>query len=93
MENRGRKEYIQVLRLLEVFTIPQVEKAVLQALHLGAISFDAVKHIALCALEKRPPKLDLTLYPYLPQAQVLTTRAHEYLTLLKSKPEVTYGHA
>ena len=33
-------------------------------LRLGAISFDAVKHLVLCRLEGRPPRLDL--YPYLP---------------------------
>ena len=34
---------------------------------LGALSFDAVKHLVLCRLEGRPPRLDLELYPYLPQ--------------------------
>jgi len=93
MEDRGRKEYIQVLRLLQLFTILQVEQAILQALHLGAISFDAIKHLILCGLEQRPPKLDLTLYPYLPKACVEPTRADQYLTLLQSQREVSYGCA
>ncbi|MFI4941449.1 MAG: IS21 family transposase, partial [Burkholderiales bacterium] len=63
MGNRGRKEYIQVLRLLELFTINEVERAIKQAIGLGVIGFDAIKHLILCAIEQRPPKLDLTLYP------------------------------
>jgi hypothetical protein len=30
-----------------------------KALQLGAVGFDAVKHLVLCHVEKRPPKLDL----------------------------------
>ena len=43
------------------------------AIRLGAISFDAVKHLVLCRLEGQPPRLDLELYPYLPKAMVSTT--------------------
>jgi hypothetical protein len=64
MERRGRKEYIQVLRLLENFSMTQVEHAIQQAFGLGTIGFDAIKHLILCAIERRPAKLDLTLYPY-----------------------------
>ncbi len=82
MERRGRKEYIQVLRLLEHFTLAQVERGIAQAMALGAIGFDAVKHLILCHLEQRPPKLDLKLYPYLPNASVGLTQARSYLQLL-----------
>jgi len=30
-------------------------------LHMGTIGFDAVKHLVLCQVEKRPPKLDLDI--------------------------------
>ena len=33
-------------------------------------------------IERRPPRLDLTLYPYLPRATVETTSAKAYLDLL-----------
>ncbi len=46
------------------------------------IGFDAVKHLVLCRIERRPPRLDLTVYPYLPQATVATTSARTYLGLL-----------
>ena len=59
--------------------------AVQDALRLGAISFDAVKHLLLCHLEGRPPRLDLDLYPYLPRVSVKTTSATDYLALLPGR--------
>ena len=55
------------------------------AIRLGAISFDAVKHLVLCRLEGRPPRLDLELYPYLPRMRVSTTSAGDYMTLLSGR--------
>ncbi len=83
MGKAGKREYVQVLRLLESFPLPTVEAAVGQALHLGAISFDAVKHLVLCRIERRPAKLDLDVYPYLPRARVRTTSAKSYMSLLQ----------
>ena len=73
MGRRGKREYVQVLRLLETFSQQEVATAAKDALRLGAISFDAVKHLLLCRLEGRPPRLDLELYPYLPRVRVSTT--------------------
>lgn len=81
---RGRREYVQVLRLLETFAPDEVSAAVRQALLLSAISFDAVKHLVLCAIEQRPPKLDLANYPHLPVAEVALTRAGDYAALLSA---------
>ena len=78
----GKREYVQVLRLMETFRLEEVTQAVEQALHLGTISCDAVKHLLLCRIEQRPPRLDLELYPHLPPAQVRTTQASEYMALL-----------
>jgi transposase len=78
----GRREYVQVLRLLETFRLEDVDAGVREALRLGAIGFDAVKHLVLCRIERRPPKLDLTVYPYLPRVAVATTSAKAYLALL-----------
>jgi hypothetical protein len=78
----GKREYVQVLRLLETFRLEDVHAAVLEALRLGALGYDAVKHLVLCRIERRPPKLDLTLYPYLPRATVATTSARAYMALL-----------
>ena len=78
----GRREYVQVLRLLESFGLEDLDGAVKDALRLGAIGFDAVKHPVLCRVEKRPPKLDLDVYPYLPKATVGRTSATSYMCLL-----------
>ena len=80
---RGRREYVQVLRLLETFSIAEVGAGVRQALGLPAISFDAIKHLVLCAIEQRPPRLDLENYPHLPLAEVALTRAADYQVLLE----------
>jgi len=82
MGKAGKREYIQVLRLLESFRLADVEAAVYQALRLGTIGFDAIKHLVLCRIEHRPAKLDLTLYPYLPRAQMATISARAYTGLL-----------
>ncbi|MEC5325912.1 Mu transposase domain-containing protein, partial [Aurantimonas sp. A3-2-R12] len=82
MNKHGRREYVQVLRLLESFEVADLHAAVKQALQLGAIGFDAVKHLLLCRVERRPPRLDLSIYPYLPKANVETTSAKAYMGLL-----------
>ena len=85
MGRRGKREFVQVLRLLENFSLEEVQSAVKDALRLGALSFDAVKHLVLCRLEGRPPRLDLELYPYLPRVSVNTTSAGDYMTLLSGR--------
>ena len=85
MGKRGKREFVQVLRLLEHFSDQGVHHAVKDALRLGAISFDAVKHLLLCRIEDRPPRLDLELYPYLPRVSVKTTCTKDYPTLLSGR--------
>ena len=76
------RQYVQVLRLLETFELNDLHGAIRDALHMSAISFDAIKHLLLCRIERRPPKLNLDIYPYLPRAQVATTSAASYMNLL-----------
>jgi hypothetical protein len=82
MGKRGKREFVQVLRLLESFSCDDVVAGIKQAMARGAIGFDAVKHLVLCRIERRPPRLDLTVYPYLPRATVATTSATTYMDLL-----------
>ena len=82
MGKAGKREYVQVLRLLESFRLEELTAAVDDALRLGAIGFDAVKHLVLCRIERRPPRLNLEVYPYLPRARVATTSAKSYMSLL-----------
>ena len=85
MGRRGKREYVQVLRLLETPSQQEVHAVVRDAIRMGALSFDAVKHLVLCRLEGRPPRLDLELYPYLPRVRVSTTSAGDYMTLLSGR--------
>lgn len=78
----GRREYVQVLRLLETFDLGDLHVAVKTALKMGAVGFDAIKHLVLCQIEKRPPKLDLDVYPYLPRANVGMTSPASYMCLV-----------
>ena len=82
MGKSGKREYVQILRLLERFELDALHGAVKDALRLGAIGYDAVKHLVLCRIEQRPPRLDLDVYPYLPRARVTTTVAASYMSLL-----------
>jgi transposase len=82
LKKHGSREYVQVLRLMETFTVAEVTHAIEDALLLGTISFDAVRHLLLCRIERRPPRLDMDNYPHLPMAQVRTTQAADYMTLL-----------
>ena len=82
MGNRGKREFIQVLRLLEALPQDIVTFAVTEAITLGAIGFDAVKLIALARIEHRPARLDLSAYPHLPRTTVRATSAADYAVLL-----------
>ena len=82
MGNRGKREFIQVLRLMEAMSKDVVTFAVTEAIRLGAIAFDAVKLIALARLERRPARLDLAIYPHLPKLAVKTTSATDYAALV-----------
>ena len=82
MGKKGKREFVQVLRLMEVFAIDDVTAGVRDAIERGAVGFDAVKHLVLCRIERRPPRLDMTIYPYLPKATVATTQARSYMDLL-----------
>ena len=82
LKKHAGREYIQVLRLLETFALEEVAHAVEDALRLNTISFDAERHLLLCRIERRPPRLDMANWPHLPLAQVRTTRAADYMSLL-----------
>ena len=85
MGRRGKREFVQVLRLLETFSQQEVHAAARDAIRLGAISFDAVNHLVLWRMQGRRPRLDLELYPYLPRVRVSTTSARDYMTLLPTR--------
>ena len=71
-----------------------VEAGIESAIERGTIGFDAVKHLVLCRIERRPPRLDMTVYPFgpslepvalrpsLPKAHVAATAPSDYMALL-----------
>jgi transposase len=85
MGNRGKREFIQVLRLTEVFPEAIVVGAALEAIRLNAIGFDAVKQLVIAKVENRPARLDLGAYPYLPTPNVKITSAADYLALVSKE--------
>ena len=85
MGRRGKREFVQALRLLESFSMGEVHSAIKDAIRLGALSFDALKHLVLCRLEGRPPRLGLELYPYLPRVRVSTTCTGDSMSLLSRR--------
>ena len=85
MGKPGKREFVRVLRLLETFPADDVHAAVCDAVSRGATGYDAVKHLLLCRIEGRPPRLDLTLHPQLPSVSVSTTSAQDYMKLLRGR--------
>jgi len=85
MGSKGKREFIQVLRLMEIAPKDTVASAVTDAIQLGAIGFDAVKQILLSKIERRPPRLSLEAYPFLPVTDVRTTRAADYAGLVEEQ--------
>ena len=57
-------------------------RRLLDAVKRRLIGFDAVKHLLLARIERRPVHLDLSRYPHLPQPFVAATRSADYATLL-----------
>ena len=65
MGKAGKREYVQVLRLIESFSLAMFEP-ISEALERGVIGFDAVKHLVLCRIEKS--RLNLLAHPYVCRA-------------------------
>ena len=81
----GEREFVRVPRLLETFPDDEVHTTVCDAVSRGANGYDAVKHLLLCRIERRPPRLDLELHPHLPSVTVGTTSAQDYMKLLNGR--------
>jgi transposase len=64
LKKHAGREYIQVLRLLETFALDEVTHAIEDALQWNTISFDAVRHLVLCRIERRPPRMDMAMCRY-----------------------------
>ena len=67
LRRRGKREFVQVLRLVETFSRQGVHSAVEDALRLGAISFHAVKHLVLCGWRAGRPDSTWSCTPTCPR--------------------------
>ena len=79
MGRRGKREFVQVLRLMENFRTQEVYEGVRDALR--ARRHKLRRHQAR-RIEGRPQRLDLELYPYLPRVTVTKTSASDYMALM-----------
>ena len=80
------REYVQVLRLLEDFRLAHSAALWQDALRLGAIGFDAVKHLVRAASTTgRPASRRSIRLPA--NNRVTTTMAADYLMLLGAGAE------
>jgi hypothetical protein len=77
MGNRGKREFIQAPRLIEVFPETLVAAAALDAIRLGAFSFDASSNSS-----SQRSNTDPQTSIYLPAANVKTTSAADYMVLV-----------
>ena len=57
MGKAGKREYVQVLRLIESFSLDDVRAAISEALERGVIGFDA-KHLVLCRIVEAAATLE-----------------------------------
>ncbi|MEM9431841.1 MAG: hypothetical protein AAGA32_20525 [Pseudomonadota bacterium] len=78
----GKREFVQVRRLMEAFPMNTVHAAAKDALRMGAISADAVRHVVLARIEGRPARLDTGRCSHLPIANVGKTRPADHTTLM-----------
>jgi transposase len=78
----GKREYVRVLRLLENGKLEELEGAIEDALNLGVVEFEVIRHLLLCKIDHRPPHLNMMDYPHLPTVIVKTTQAMDYNQLL-----------
>ena len=82
MGKAGKREYVQVLRLVETFDLEVLHGAVKDALRLGAIGYDASNTLC-CAVSSDAAPQTRPGYLSLPaRANVATTAAASYMSLL-----------
>jgi len=80
--SEGKRDYIKVLRLLEVYSIDDVEKGLYLAFDQGIFSIEALKHLILRQIERRPPNLEMIDFPKVPIVCVQKTSAASYMSLM-----------
>jgi transposase len=83
LKRKGKLEFIQTLRLLEIYDVTEIEIAIEEALRLQTVSVDAVKILADSLRENSIPNLNMDQYPHIPNIQVKQTQVSDYMILLE----------
>ena len=83
LKRKRKLEFIQPLRLLEVYDVTEIEIAIEEALRLQTVSVDAVKILADSLRENSIPNLNMDQYPHIPNIQVKQTQVSDYMILLE----------
>ena len=78
----GTREYIKVLRLLEKHSLPQLRRAVEQALAVGAITRDAVAQFLYPREEWGATLFSLDGHPHLRHVRVAAPNLASYMDLV-----------
>ena len=92
LKRKRKLEFIQPLRLLEVYDVTEIEIAIEEALRLQTVSVDAVKILADSLRENSIPNLNMDQYPHIPNIQVKQTQVSDYMILLeKPSPIESYN--
>jgi transposase len=78
----GTREYIRVLRLLERHPLPRVRRAVEQALHIGAITRDAIAQFLYPREDWRVTTFSLAGHPHLRRVRVAAPDLATYRELV-----------
>ena len=87
MIEAGRREHVQVLRLLETFDIDDLMPPQGRLCNWGgSASMPSSTSSSVTSRNGRRRKLDLDVCPYLPRANVETTSAASYMALLSEDP-------
>ena len=81
----GEREYIRTLRLLESFSLKEVEEGVIQGLSRGIHTSDAIKHLILHGKEKMPATMDIGNRSHLVVVDVHKTSLKKYGELIPGR--------
>jgi hypothetical protein len=84
----GTRSYIQVLRLLEKFSLPQLTAAVEYALDIDVIDAASIRTIAEHRADRPVPLFPLDGRPHLAHVHVETTDVSSYQTLLSDSAAI-----
>ena len=79
---QGKREYIRTLRLLESFTLKEVEFGVEQGLQRGIHNHEAIRHLILHHKDPTPEFIDISERSKLAGVNVQTTSAMQYSELI-----------